>query len=167
MNKLEIEVANQQQSHPIQDERLAAAVRRVLADRGIREGEVSIAVTDDPTIHELNRRYLQHDYPTDVLSFLLESAPARLAGEIVISAETAKRMAPAYAWSTDDELLLYAIHGALHLAGFDDTTPREAATMREKERFYLRQFDVRSPENVARTGDGFGDDPGARGDAAR
>jgi probable rRNA maturation factor len=165
MNRLEIEIANQQAEHPVQADRLEAAVRRVLVDKGIQRGEVSIAVTDDPTIHELNQRYLQHDYATDVLSFLLASAPALLEGEIVVSVDTAARMAPQYGWSTDDELLLYAIHGALHLVGFDDTTPEAAATMREKEQFYLSQFDVRPAGDGVPTRARFRDDEGAQGDA--
>jgi probable rRNA maturation factor len=124
-------------------------------------------VTDDPTIHELNQRYLQHDYATDVLSFLLASAPGLLEGEIVVSADTAARMAPDYGWSIDDELLLYAIHGALHLVGFDDQTPEAAATMREKEQFYLSQFDVRPPENGVPPRDTCRDDFRAQGDAAQ
>lgn len=167
MSKLEVEIANQQSEHPIQADRLEDAVRRVLADADIQQGEISIAVTDDATIHQLNRRYLQHDYATDVLSFLLESAPPRLEGEIVISVDTAARMAPDFGWSTDDELLLYAIHGALHLVGFDDKTPEAAVIMRERERFYLSQLDVWVPKDGTRAGDTIRDDSGARGDATQ
>ncbi len=167
MSKIEIEIANQQATHPVQADRLEAAVRRVLVDKGIQQGEVSIAVMDDPTIRELNQRYLQHDYATDVLSFLLESGPALLEGEIVVSADTASRMAPDYGWSTDDELLLYAIHGALHLVGFDDKTPQAAAMMRQKERFYLSEFDVQPPEDSAAVRDGIRDGSRAQGDATK
>ena len=55
-------------------------------------------------------------------------------------ADTAESSARAYGWSTDDELLLYVIHGALHLIGFDDKTPAAAAQMREKKARHLAAF---------------------------
>ena len=67
---------------------------------------------DDRTIQQLNRQYLDHDEPTDVLSFLLEREAERLEGEIVVSRDTAACSAPAYGWTPADELLLYVIHGA-------------------------------------------------------
>ena len=83
------------------------------------------------------------------MSFLLESGPGWLEGEIVVSADTAGRSAPEYGWPADDELLLYVIHGVLHLVGFDDTTPQAAVAMRERERFYLEACGVRPPADDA------------------
>ena len=83
-----------------------------------------MAVVDDPTIRRLHREYLGEDSPTDVMSFVLERADDYLEGEVVVSAETACAAAPEYGWPAADELLLYVIHGTLHLVGYDDTTPR-------------------------------------------
>ena len=63
-----------------------------------------------------------------------------LEGEIIVSADTAESSARLYGWSVDDELLLYVIHGALHLVGFDDKTPAMAAVMREQEAAHLAPF---------------------------
>jgi probable rRNA maturation factor len=93
-------------------------------------------------MQELNRQYLEHDYPTDVLSFVLaeDAAAKSLDGEIIVSADYAAREADRYDWTAGDELLLYVIHGALHLVGHDDATPMGKQAMREAETKYLRQF---------------------------
>jgi probable rRNA maturation factor len=96
-------------------------------------------------MRELNRQFLEHDYATDVLSFVLESSPDGLEGEIVISADTAAAAAGKYGWRPHDELLLYSIHGALHLAGWDDADEEQAAAMRLRERHYLASFGLLPP----------------------
>ena len=133
-------VAQEQDAHAVDEQRLIAAARAVIADAGFEEAEISIAVVDDPQMHELNRRHLEHDYPTDVLSFVFELDERRLEGEIIVSADYAAREANRFGWSTMDELLLYVIHGSLHLVGYDDQTPEAKATMREQEIRFLRHF---------------------------
>lgn len=139
---IKVAINNQQTLHKVDRARLKEGVKRVLQGEGIEHAVISIAVVDDPTMHDLNRRYLQHDYPTDVLSFLLEEDDDRLEGEIIISADYAAREAEQFAWSAQDEMLLYVIHGALHLAGYDDLEPEWKAEMRTKERQYLAAFDL-------------------------
>ena len=136
----EIDFANRQSTHPVNESRLLAAARLILEEEGIREASLSLAVVDDSTIHELNRRYLQHDDATDVLSFVLDAGPGRLDGEVIVSADTAAAASARYGWSVDDELLLYVIHGTLHLVGYDDQTPADRTAMRERERFCLARF---------------------------
>jgi probable rRNA maturation factor len=119
---------------------LLAGARLVLEHEGISRATLSIAVVSDKAIRQLNRRYLQHDYATDVLSFLLDSGTGWLNGEIIVSADTAAAQAPEYGSSPQDELLLYVIHGTLHLVGFDDTTPTARRKMQARQRRYLRQL---------------------------
>lgn len=142
---LVIEIADQQSVHTLDFKRLIHATRQVLTAAGIRSGEISIAVVTDQRIHELNRQYLEHDYPTDVLSFILEQDPAagRLDGEVIVSAEYAAREAERFGWTVDDELLLYVIHGCLHLAGHDDQTPEGRAAMRAAEAQHLSSFGLK------------------------
>ena len=144
---LEIAISDEHEQLKIDQARLRLAAERVLAGAGLSDGELSIAVVDDATIQDLNRRYLGDDRPTDVLSFLLERDGPRLEGEVVVSAETAARSAPGFGWSADDELLLYVIHGVLHLVGFDDQDPQSLAEMRGREGHYLRQFGVEPHDN--------------------
>ncbi|NLF68435.1 MAG: rRNA maturation RNase YbeY [Candidatus Anammoximicrobium sp.] len=136
---LEIELANRQTRHPIDADRLVAAARLVLEQEGITQATLSIAVVGDRAIRQLNRRYLQHDYATDVISFLFGSGAGSLEGEIVVSADTAATQAPQYGLSPQDELLLYVLHGTLHLVGYDDTTPPARRKMQARQRRYLRR----------------------------
>ncbi|HWA98836.1 MAG TPA: rRNA maturation RNase YbeY [Pirellulales bacterium] len=123
-------------------QRLRAGVEWVLRDAGIARATVSVAIVDDATIHELNVRYLAHDWPTDVLSFLLESGEDSLEGEIVVSTDTATSMARELGRSPADELLLYVVHGALHLVGYDDQDDASRADMRAREASILARLGV-------------------------
>jgi probable rRNA maturation factor len=126
----------------VDERRLEAAVRAAFSDSPYDDASVSVAVVDDAAIHALNRQFLEHDYPTDVLSFPLEDDPPRLEGEIVVSVDTAERCAADAGWTRDEELLLYVVHGALHLAGFDDNAPANAMAMRRREAAVLARLGV-------------------------
>jgi probable rRNA maturation factor len=131
-------------------------VRKVLKLEHVADAEISVAVLDDAAIHAINRNHLGHDFPTDVISFVYESArsapPARseprgsglkIEGEIVLSAETARREASRHGWSARSELQLYIVHGLLHLCGYDDLTPAEKRSMRRRERAVLKELGIR------------------------
>ena len=126
------------------------AVRNVLQDHEVFAGDVSIAIVDDATIHRLNRKHLEHDYPTDVLSFLLDRDQRYLEGEVVVSADTAASNASDFGWPAHHELLLYVVHGTLHLVGYDDRTPHDRAEMRRLEAKYLRRLRIELPETQDR-----------------
>lgn len=142
---INIEVANEQSSLDVDAERLRQVAAAILSDSDYAEGELSLAVVDDEAMHVLNRRHLDHDYPTDVLSFVLDEGPGRLEGEVIVSADTAIANAGEYGWSPDDELLLYVIHGVLHLVGHRDKADDEVAAMRAAEARYLRLAGVEPP----------------------
>jgi probable rRNA maturation factor len=135
-----IDIANEQSELDINEPRLREAITRVLTAERVQTAAISLAIVDDLTIRPLNARYLGHDYATDVLSFVMERSDDRLEGEIIVSAETAIRTALRFGWQPADELLLYVIHGALHLVGHDDLAPQEQARMRESERQHLAHF---------------------------
>lgn len=122
------------------EELLERAVRHLLQQDQVLRAEISVAIVDDPTIHQLNRQFLEHDYPTDVLTFPLESPEENglLAGEIIVSWDTAKKNAEELGLSAEGELLLYVVHGTLHLLGFDDHEEEDAAAMRDAERECLK-----------------------------
>lgn len=139
---LSIELSDEQTTLEIDAARITRLAEQILRDAGIRGGSLSIAVVDDPTIHELNRQFLQHDYPTDALSFLLERDSDRLEGEVIVSADTAARVAAELDWPAEDELLLYVVHATLHLVGHDDATDELRAAMRDAESRYLAQLGI-------------------------
>src|SRR6516164_3024777 len=138
---MSISIATPQEIVAIDRAHMRQTVRTVLAGEDVADYEISLAFVDNPTIHRLNQRYLQHDEPTDVLSFpLSEANAARLAGELVIGAEVAQAQAAERGHDVQAELALYVIHGLLHLCGYDDHDEAGAAQMRERERHYLRQL---------------------------
>jgi probable rRNA maturation factor len=116
----------------------ADAIRLVLDGEGREAADVSCAVVGDEEIHGLNRRFLRHDYPTDIITFPLEEHP--LEAELVISIDTARRQAREYGVRLREECARLAIHGTLHLCGFDDRTGQEREVMKEREEFYLLQY---------------------------
>src|SRR5690348_523804 len=133
-----ISIATPQEQVPVDRGRMREVARAVLDGEGVADYEISLAFVDNPTIHRLNQRYLDHDESTDVLSFPLSEPGARkLSGELVIGAEVAQAQAAARGHDVQAELALYVIHGLLHLCGLDDATPEAAAAMRARERHYL------------------------------
>ncbi len=147
--RLAISLVSEQSVHAVDEAQLVAAVESVLSDWPYRSATVSIAVVDDAAMHELNHSFLDHDWPTDVLSFVLEDRDGHLEGEIILSADTAAAEAADVGWPAAAEQMLYVIHGALHLVGHDDKTPADAAAMRAAEVRYLRQFGYQQPQGAS------------------
>jgi len=87
--------------------------------------EISLLFTDDPGIRAYNQRYLHRSYPTDVLSFPLweRAGECLIIGDILISLQTARRDAKLLQLPFRDYLLTLAVHGLLHLIGYEDSTP--------------------------------------------
>jgi probable rRNA maturation factor len=135
---IRIFIANRQQALAIDRPRLRRIVRAVLKGEGVQEAELTLAFVDNVTIHLLNRQFLKHDAPTDVLAFpSSEGGTQPLEGEVVVGAEVALTQAELRGHRAEDELALYVIHGLLHLCGYRDKTARQRKAMREQERVYL------------------------------
>ncbi len=136
-----IAIASPQEVVPIDRGRMRAVARAVLDGENEPQAEISLAFVDNTTIHTLNKRYLQHDEPTDVLSFpLSDPGAAKMSGELVIGAEVALAQAQERGHDVQAELALYVIHGLLHLCGYDDHDEADARAMRERERHYLQKL---------------------------
>ncbi|MFK8114419.1 MAG: rRNA maturation RNase YbeY [Rubripirellula sp.] len=138
--------------------RFRQAVLAAAAERDFHRGEIGIRVTDDPSIHEINRDHLGHDYPTDVISFAYACQAPTIEGALVVSVDTARQKAAELGWSSKHELLLYVVHGVLHIAGMDDHEPNDRAAMRAAERSVLTTLGIKeienfSPDQPATTGD--------------
>ncbi|MDO4584100.1 MAG: rRNA maturation RNase YbeY [Planctomycetia bacterium] len=147
---LEIAIANEQNRVEISEEELRRAVETALRLGKVADAEISLALVDDATIHEINRTYLQHDYPTDVISFPLSESADLLEGEIVVSTDTAAREAEKIggSWGVREEILLYFIHGTLHLVGFDDHQEADVAAMRQAEAEVLEAMGISLPRTT-------------------
>ncbi len=129
--------------YPLDFAALKDAAQAVLEGEGVREAAVTLAFVDNPHIHRLNKQFLAHDEPTDVLTFP-HSAPGakKLEGDVVIGYQVAEEYAADRGHPVGPELVLYVVHGCLHLCGYTDTDDRGAAEMRKKEREYLTKLGV-------------------------
>jgi len=127
---------------------LHSVAAEVLSQEGVEEeAELSLIITDDEAVRELNRRFRGVDAPTDVLAFGMEaeepfvSAPESppYLGDVVISYQRALAQAEELGHAVAEELKLLVIHGILHLLGYDHQEETAARKMREKEECVLRQ----------------------------
>lgn len=149
---ISLTIDNGQSICRIDTARLQARLKVAIAADSPQSAELTVRLVDDPEIHRLNKTFLDHDWPTDVITFFdditdgpLPSAipfgkDRQIGGELVVSVETALREAEAVGWSLDDELLLYCVHGWLHLCGYDDLTDEARPVMRQRERDILALF---------------------------
>ncbi|MFQ5878837.1 MAG: rRNA maturation RNase YbeY [Dehalococcoidia bacterium] len=131
---------------------LTEAARRVLAAEDVvGPVELSLVVTDDATVQDLNRRYQGLDEPTDVLAFALEEGPggegfvtppgvARHLGEVVISYPTAEGQARERGHSLAAEVAHLVVHGVLHILGYDHAEPEDERRMRQREEELLAEL---------------------------
>lgn len=138
--------------------RLAVAAQETLRHMGAAEAELTLLVTTDEVLRQLNRAYRGIDAPTDVLSFAAHNADeggsssfvtapelARYLGDVVISYPMAERQAAAAGHETEDELCLLAVHGTLHLLGFDHATAEQEAMMWEAQEAVLAKLGIHIP----------------------
>ena len=141
-----VEVFNEQDSICIDVSKIKFICGRIISDAGFRTGRLGIVLGDNVITHALNRKYLGHDYVTDVISFKIECFDTHLEAEMVVSAEVAKERCEEFGWDDESELMLYVIHGTLHQVGYDDHTEADAKRMHQKEAMYLRQLGIFNPD---------------------
>ena len=120
----------------------------------VKDSEVSITLTDDKTIHELNRNYRGIDRPTDVLSFAFHESdePEIITddideaidtlGDIVVSVERAKTQAEDYRHSLRREIVFLIVHGMLHLLGYDHMEEAERLEMEKEQAYVMSQLGI-------------------------
>lgn len=123
---------------------LMQAAAATLRAESVSSAVLDIAVVDDEHIARLNQEHLDHAGPTDVLAFDLRDEPRDgvIDGQVVISRDTAAREAAARGHDVLDELRLYVVHGALHLAGLRDKSESDANEMRRREEAILESLGI-------------------------
>lgn len=152
----EIDICNKHSENSVDISALRAAIQQTLQAEQVESAVLSVTIVSNDEMHELNRQHLQHDYPTDVISFQLDwssadaeepsltatgrSVAANVEGEIIVSYDYAQQSAEEVGWSTENELTLYVVHGLLHICGYDDLTPAEKLVMRGREKAVLTQL---------------------------
>jgi probable rRNA maturation factor len=98
---------------------LGRAVRAALRYESVDAGEVSVTLLDNAEIADLNASFLQHEGPTDVISFPLYEEDEDVVGDIYIGFDVARRQALATGITLEEELVRLAVHGTLHVLGYD------------------------------------------------
>ena len=117
---------------PVDPSRVEAAVRHVLRAEGVPVAEISVALVSDAEITALNEDYLQHQGPTDVISFALHDEGQPPLGDVYVGVDQALRQAAEFGATPADEVIRLAVHGTLHVLGWDHP---EGAGRTESEMF--------------------------------
>lgn len=140
--RITVEVADVRRGPRVSSRALARVVRRALAVEGVTAAEIGVTIVGDRRMARMHEEWLGIAGPTDVITFDLSAGdPAAgpgIRGDIVASADTARRRAREFGWPARCELAYYVVHGLLHLAGYDDTTPAERRAMRARERRVMK-----------------------------
>jgi probable rRNA maturation factor len=141
-------VVDEQSDVSVDGDRWGRLAAQSLRSSGVTAGELNLLFVDEATIHDLNRRHLDEDRPTDVLSFPIDGADApdgaeALIGDVVVCPAYAARQAADHAGqrghtgTLDDELALLIVHGVLHVLGHDHAEPEETRVMQAREQELL------------------------------
>ncbi|NNE70932.1 MAG: rRNA maturation RNase YbeY [Rhodothermales bacterium] len=118
-------------------DRVRSMASGVLKDEGVTPHYVGIVLSRRDRIHEMNREFLDHDYPTDVISFPITEQRDALEGEVYVDLDMAADRAREFGETFRREAARYVVHGLLHLAGHDDATDSQRNRMRVLENRYL------------------------------
>ena len=141
-----IAIENRQRKIKVRKLLLRSVARRILSASGCPDARLSVLVTDDAGIREINHAWLGKDRPTNVISFAMQEGAGAgvqpdLLGDVVISADTAARDAAEAGLTIEHELCFLLLHGILHLLGYDHErgTAAEARRMEARERELFTQ----------------------------
>ena len=117
--------------------RLTSSWLKMVAESEIRKlGDINVIFCADNYILDINQKYLQHDYFTDIITFDYCEGN-KLSGDLFISVDSVRENSIYYHTAFEDELNRVIVHGLLHLIGYDDHTEEDIAQMRSKENYYL------------------------------
>ena len=117
--------------------RLTRLAENVLEAERATWAEIGIVLTRHDRLRTLNRDFLNHDFNTDVLSFMVEESDAGIEGEVYVDLETAIERHAEFGSTIEEEIERYVVHGLLHLVGYTDDTPEKKKEMNELESRYL------------------------------
>lgn len=124
----------------LKNKRKIQKVLVILSEKEGKElGEISYIFCSDNYLLKINKKYLNADYFTDVITFDY-CVGNKISGDIYISIERVKENSKIFSQSFFNETLRVILHGALHLCGYKDKKPKEEKIMREKENFYLNEY---------------------------
>ena len=121
------------------EEMLEKALLLLLKNEGCTVESIVGVYCGNKMMRRINCEFLQHDYPTDTITFRY-SKGSDIDGEFYVSLDMVKENAERFTADFQQELLRVTFHSALHLIGYDDQSPEDRTLMQEKEAFYLNLF---------------------------
>ena len=141
---MKIWIRNRQKRIPLDLRKIRRAAQRLLTELGLLEAELSVLLVNDLQIQALNQRYLRRDKPTNVLAFPMREGEfstlhPHLLGDLVISAETAKRQSNRFGLDAMEMVILLMVHGVLHLIGYEHEGTKKGAremSLKQKNLFH-------------------------------
>ena len=139
---LRIRVSNLHKKRKINKNAIKKAALKVFGSFKRRDALIDITFVTNRRIKTLNKKYMHRNTPTDVLSFSLEgpSRNTKILGDVYISSDMAYSNARRFKTSFTKEVLLYTVHGMLHLLGFEDKTVKEKKRIRSLEENFLKKI---------------------------
>ncbi|MDY0084150.1 MAG: rRNA maturation RNase YbeY [Ignavibacteriaceae bacterium] len=131
----------------IPEDNIKNIISRIIEDSHNIVGEISVIFCTDNYLLELNKKYLKHDYFTDIITFNYSDGKI-ISGDLFISIDRVKENSVKFNVNFIDELARVVYHGILHLNGYDDSNPEEKQLMRLKEDYYLQNNSFDGSKNV-------------------
>ena len=120
-------------------------VKNILKKEELKCSYINLVFCDDEKIRNINRKYLKHDYETDVLTFYDKDDDGLVESDVIVSVETVLENSKRYKTKFKDELNRVVVHGVLHLCGYDDDTRSGKIKMRKREKHYLNFSAAKTP----------------------
>ncbi len=117
-------------------------IQQLFIKEGKKLGSLNYIFCTDRKLLEINRRFLKHDFYTDIITFDLSEEPGKISGEVYISVDRVKDNAKRMGESFSAEIHRVIFHGALHLCGYRDKSPKQTQEMRHKENQYLLNYGI-------------------------
>ena len=129
--------AEHPEGRTLDTETLRALLIQTVEAEGAKIHDLTVVLAGRDLVLRLNRQYLDHDYPTDVLAFPFNEEGNTVEGEIYVDLDTAAERCAEFDATPEDEVRRYVLHGLLHLLGYRDKTEAEQQEMRTLEDHYL------------------------------
>src|SRR5574341_600371 len=130
---MKLEIIDMQKLQPIDKSKIKKIIKDILKVEK-KDAELNIVFIDNKTIKQINKTFLGHNYATDVLSFTYNESSFKnsIKGEIIVSVETASKLSQRHGYGIEGEIVLYVVHGLLHLLGYDDKRKKDAKKMHQR-----------------------------------
>ncbi len=136
-----VRICSRQRAVRVPRKRIVELVGFIAATERVCLADVDVAVVDDREMARLNRRFRRRRRTTDVLSFdLADTSEEPVIAQLIVSGPQAVRHARRRSAGVQRELMLYVVHGLLHLMGYDDARPADAAAMAARQEELLDEF---------------------------